>query len=89
MNREHPPDIVTCRECEAEFDLSKQKYYGNICPTCLTKEDPERTWPACWRCNERIPPDERAKEYIRGGRRDPATVRVPVHEDCKSPPVYR
>lgn len=81
---EHDPDIVECRKCGTEFDLALQNYYDNLCPSCMDEENPERKWPGCMECGEKIPPDERATKTVRGAARDPATVSVPVHEDCKT-----
>lgn len=32
--RRHDPDLVECRDCGHEFDLSRQDYYSDICPNC-------------------------------------------------------
>lgn len=77
-------EIIECRECGARFDLTEQVYYDNLCPRCMDEENPERNWPVCAECDERIPPDEQASKTVKGARRDPATVRLPVHEDCKT-----
>ncbi len=73
-------DPVVCKDCGAEFNLSAQHYYDNVCPDCI---EPKRTWPICTECDERIPPDERSYRSIRGAARDPASVRVAVHDGCK------
>lgn len=80
---DHDPDFVECRSCGQEFDLALQNYYDNVCPPCMEDEEPERTWPRCTGCDKRIPPDERAYRTVRGAARDPTTVRLPYHEDCK------
>lgn len=74
-------DLTECRECGETFNLAAQNYYDNLCPACV---EPERSWPICMECDERIPPDERAHKTVRGAARDPATVRVAIHESCKS-----
>lgn len=81
--QDEPPDLIECRNCGNKFDLNTQNYYDNICPSCMKEEEPERTWPICTECDEKIPPDERAYKTVRGAARDPSTVRLPVHEDCK------
>jgi NMD protein affecting ribosome stability and mRNA decay len=85
VNHDHDRDIVECRECGARFDLVKQVYYDNLCPSCMDEENPERNWPICAECDERIPPDEQASKTVEGGRRDPSAVSLPVHEDCRPP----
>lgn len=75
-------DLIDCRSCGETFDLSKQNYYDNLCPSCIEEQEPERNWPLCMECDERIPPDERDSKTVRGAARDPATVQVPVHESC-------
>lgn len=83
MQHEHDPDMVDCRECGRTFDLARQNYYDNLCPSCMEKENPERTWPRCTECDDPIPPEKRAYKTVRGAARDPSTVRLPVHEGCK------
>jgi len=34
----HDPEIIECRECPRKFDLARQNYYYNICPTCRERE---------------------------------------------------
>lgn len=82
MSHEPDRDLIECRECGQTFDLSAQNYYDNLCPTCVAEERPERTWPICVACDDRIPPEERAYRTVRGAARDPSTVQVPVHEEC-------
>lgn len=30
----HDAEIMECRECGATFDLARQSYYYDLCPTC-------------------------------------------------------
>lgn len=78
----HAPELRECVACGAEYDLARQSYYGPKCPSCTADEDPERTWPGCCVCSERIPPGERASKVMGGSFGVPAE-RVPVHERCK------
>jgi hypothetical protein len=74
---------VECRQCGTVFNLSAQTYFDNLCPSCVAAGSPERTWPGCVVCNERIPPEQR--EYVTVQNRSPggpSTERVPVHGDC-------
>lgn len=73
---------VTCRECGATFDLSNQHYYDNLCPECMADHAPERTWPGCAVCGERVPPEDRTTIRVRGAARDPAWVTLPAHHRC-------
>lgn len=77
---EQDREIIECRECGSEFNLAAQHYYDNLCPSC---QEDSRTWPGCARCSDRVPPGERTHITVQGARRDPSTVRLPVHEDCK------
>ncbi len=77
------PEIIECRKCGTEFDLAAQNYYDNLCPSCVSNENPERTWPVCIECEQKIPPYRREYKTVRGAARDPSTVKVPVHENCK------
>lgn len=82
MSHREPQEIIKCRECDTRFNLTAQRYYDNLCPACKKEQNPEATWPICVECDERIPPDERDTKSVRGAARDPATVNLPVHEDC-------
>jgi Zn finger protein HypA/HybF involved in hydrogenase expression len=33
-------EIIECRECGAQFDVAKQRYYDNLCPPCKDENDP-------------------------------------------------
>lgn len=55
-HHEHDPELIECRECGCEFDLARQHYYDDICPSCLKEEEPERTWPGCFRCGDKYEP---------------------------------
>lgn len=33
-HHEHDPELIECRECDSEFDLARQHYYDDICPSC-------------------------------------------------------
>jgi len=33
-NHEHDPNVVKCIECGTKFDLARQTYYDNTCPSC-------------------------------------------------------
>lgn len=79
----HDPEITECRECGAEFDLARQHYYSDICPSCLKEEEPERTWPGCIICGDKIPPEERATKVFPPQGPGQTSERVPVHEGCK------
>jgi len=68
--------MISCAECSREFDLARQHYYDNVCPSC---KDDRVTWPGCFRCSERIPPEERATVTVRGRT---GTERLPAHESC-------
>lgn len=81
MRHEHDPEMTDCRNCGAEFDLARQNYYDNICPSCLKEEEPERTWPSCASCGDKIPPGER--EYKTVAERRGGTSQLPIHADCK------
>jgi hypothetical protein len=35
----HAPEQAECRNCGAMFDLARQYYYDDLCPTCKEKED--------------------------------------------------
>lgn len=85
-----PEEIIECRECGRKFDLAAQNYYDNLCPACVRESDPDRTWPMCWECSERVPPDERATVRLPPAARDPGPVPVTVHEGrCKAKLVSR
>lgn len=74
---------VECRDCGAEFSLEDVWYYDNLCPACMAGEEPERTWPGCAVCGERIPPGERAAKRILN-RTLGTFEHVPVHRRCKT-----
>ena len=79
-DHEHDPEPTECRDCGATFDLARQHYYDNRCPSCVEDEDPERTWPMCAKCDGRVPPDEQdtTKTYTEGVGYETLTV----HEAC-------
>lgn len=74
---------VECRDCGRPFNLAAQSYYDNRCPECVAADAPERTWPGCMRCGERIPPDERATVTIGPQAPGQTAESVPVHKRCK------
>lgn len=80
MNRQ-PTDLRDCTECGAAFDLESVNYYGPKCPECV---DPEKTWPYCWECSEKVDPDEVESVGLtnRRGRHAGRTDYVPCHPDC-------
>jgi hypothetical protein len=92
--REHDPEPTNCRSCGTQFDLARQHYYDNLCPTCKQDADGEdRTNPvvgSCHVCGE----DVRANEsyYSQKAahpemRRGEGVLVCPDHRDHRwSPP---
>jgi hypothetical protein len=80
MMPEHDADLTECRECGTTFDLAMQNYYDALCPSCIP---PERTWPRCIECDDKVPPDERTQVTVPGAARDPRTVKLTVHKSCE------
>lgn len=74
------PNIIECRSCGTDFNLNAQQYYNNLCPDCIPEQ---YTWPKCFICRERIPPDVREKMVTPSASRSSANLRVTVHESCK------
>jgi NMD protein affecting ribosome stability and mRNA decay len=83
MSHQPEREDTECRNCGTTFNLAAQHYYDDMCPDCMKEENPKRTWKGCSRCDEKIPPDELKWRVVRGGRRDPSTVKLPVHKKCK------
>lgn len=85
MRDETPREMLTCRECGAQFDLAQQNYYDNLCPSCIKNKDnhdEKRTWNGCHVCGEKVSPDEETAIKVRGAARDPTWVYMPAHPDC-------
>lgn len=36
---EHDPEMIDCRNCGAPFDLARQYYYEDLCPSCKKEKD--------------------------------------------------
>jgi len=70
------PDMFACRECGYEFDLARQQYDDNLCPSCKTKDNVWTTWTPCIVCDNRAPSDQ--MEYVSVSIRGFGTDRVPV-----------
>jgi DNA-directed RNA polymerase subunit RPC12/RpoP len=71
--------MLDCRDCGRTFDLAAQNYYDQVCPECV---DDERTWPLCFKCSERVGPEDRTPIKVTGGLMDNDTAKVPAHEEC-------
>lgn len=76
-------EIVECRDCGKAFNIAAQYYFADLCPTCVKEQEPERTWPGCFVCGEKIPPAERATKIVGPSAPGQSSERVPVHEGCK------
>jgi len=76
--------MTTCSDCDQEFDLARQHYYDNVCPSCMEDESEEeefRSWRKCTACSMRVPTDEAGSATSRGRT---GTERVLVcSEGCK------
>lgn len=76
-------NLVTCRECETEFNLENQWYYDNLCPSCKSDADGrEKILPSCPLCRDRIEDEDGTTIQVtnpsmRGGRES-----LYVHEEC-------
>lgn len=81
----HDPELVTCRDCETKFDLARQHYYDNLCPSCKADHDgQEAIQPTCPGCGDRFDPSggtiaQVINPGVRGGRE---TIMV-CSTDCK------
>lgn len=76
--------MTECRRCGSTFNLSRQWYVDNLCPSCKHDSDPEATLPGCYRCGEKIPPDERDSTVVTNrGPRGVERETLPVHARCK------
>lgn len=81
MYHEHDPEIIECSNCGTEFDLARQHYYDDLCPSCASENKEWRTWIGCVACGTRLPRDqvEHATSTGRTG-----TEHVPVcSKGCK------
>lgn len=79
MNRDTPEDIIECSNCGRQFDLAQQNYYSGLCPSCQKDENPRSTWPSCFICSDRAPPDERESVKVTGRT---GTEHLPAHTGC-------
>lgn len=82
MRHERDTEIRDCIDCGKQYNLSQQSYYGPRCPECVAEKNPERTWPGCFKCSEKVDPDEAEMIKVRGAARDPTWVTMPAHPEC-------
>lgn len=82
---------LTCADCGCQFDLSKQAYYDDLCPTCKEAESGEDVvnpvYGQCYVCDE----DVRKNEEYYSSKAAPYDVRgkvmvCPDHRDHKWTP---
>jgi hypothetical protein len=79
MQQQHDPEITECRNCSAEFDLARQHYYDDQCPSCV---DEDRASISCTACSNEMPRDE-VSYAVHKGRHGSETVPV-CSAGCKA-----
>lgn len=59
----HDPEEIECRTCGTTFDLARQNYYADECPSCYDHPNPDRYTISCAHphCETEKPPEEMTK----------------------------